>query len=239
MRGWTCAVIRICYEDFSAGTHDVTGWYGKAVRGERGVTLYLLPGLTAGQRWAVIRRLRQEASRGFGPSLPAPQLAIALGLDRLRTAARTGRAIVRLHPLVTLVPGAFVVAAMALFIIASSDGSGGGPKTRVSLAEVASASGGSAAVATAAKLGAFIVRQDVARMNWGGRQARRLRAAPGAWYVRSPLAGPVSRGCAPRCCGPRYCVPGYQSGQPACWRAPSWAVLPHTAHRPGPRDLAR
>jgi hypothetical protein len=47
-------------------------------RGPQGVTVYLVPGLTTWQRRAVIRRLRQEASRGFGPPLPLPQLALAL-----------------------------------------------------------------------------------------------------------------------------------------------------------------
>ena len=108
----------------------MAGLHGRAERGPRGVTVYLLPGLTAWQRRAVIRRLRQEASRGFGPALPLPQLAVALGLDRVRTAARIAGAIVRLHPAVTLVPGAFVVALMTLFVIASGDRPGLAPGTR-------------------------------------------------------------------------------------------------------------
>ena len=88
----------------------MAGMYGRAEGCARGARVYLLPGLTAGQRKAVIRRLRQEASRGFGPPLPLPQLALALGFDRVRTAARIVGAMVRLHPAVTLVPGAFVVA---------------------------------------------------------------------------------------------------------------------------------
>lgn len=130
-------MIRIRHEDFSAGTHEVTGLYGKAERGPRGITLSLLPGLTTGQRRAVIRRLRQEASRGLGPTLPRWQLAIALGLDWVRTAAR----IIRLHPLVTLVPGAFVIAVMALFVIASADGQGTAAKTRSGYAGTAPAAG--------------------------------------------------------------------------------------------------
>jgi hypothetical protein len=133
MRWTDCAVIRIRYKDICAGTHEVAaGLHGMAERGPGGVTVYLLPGLTTGQRRAVIRRLRQEASRGFGPPLPLPQLAVALGLDRVATAARIVKAIVRLHPAVTLVPGAFVVAMMALFVIAAGDraaitqGAGGG-----------------------------------------------------------------------------------------------------------------
>jgi hypothetical protein len=185
-------VIRICYEDFSAGAHDVTGWYGKAARGARGVTLSLLPGLTAGQRRAVIRRLRQEASRGFGPPLPVPQLAIALGLDRLRATASTARAIVRLHPVVTLVPGTFVAVVMALFVIASAAGSGSGPATRAGVAEA---------------------------------------HAAGCWNA---VAGPGADLGVPH----RTASVDVPAGQPGCLRA-AGGVAPHTAHRPGPSDLAR
>jgi hypothetical protein len=114
-------VIRIRYEDFSAGRHDVVGLQGRVERGARGATVYLLPGLTPCQRRAVIRRLRQEASRGFGPALPLPQLAIALGFDRVRAAARTLAAIVRLHPAVTLVPSAFVLVLVTLFVMAGTE----------------------------------------------------------------------------------------------------------------------
>ncbi|MGH3280213.1 MAG: hypothetical protein ACRDNW_13905 [Trebonia sp.] len=107
----------------------------------RGVTLCLLPGLTTGQRRVVIRRLRQEASRGFGPPLPSAQLTIALALAHLRAVARITRAIVRLHPVVTLVPGAFVVAVMALFVIASSGGQGSMPRARAGATETAPAAG--------------------------------------------------------------------------------------------------
>jgi hypothetical protein len=140
---WTdCAVIRICYENFATGTRDVSGLHGRTERAARGVTLYLLPGLTAGQRKAVIRRLRQEASRGFGPPLPLPQLAIAMSLDRVRTAARIAAAIIRLHPAVTLLPGAFMVAVMALFVVASATGGVSAPKLRVGLMQGAPAGGG-------------------------------------------------------------------------------------------------
>src|SRR5215469_11056940 len=117
-----CVVIWIRYKDFSAGTHDLTGLHGRAERSPHGVTVYLVPGLTACQRRAVIRRLRQEASRYVGPALPLPQLAVALGLDRVRSAARTAGAIVRLHPAVTLLPGALVAALVTVFVIASADG---------------------------------------------------------------------------------------------------------------------
>jgi hypothetical protein len=174
------AVIRICYENFAVGTYDVTGLHGRAERGERGITLCLLPGLTTEQRRAVIRRLRQEASRGFGPPLPLPQLAIALCLDRVRTTARMAGAIVRLHPAVTLLPGAFMVAVMALFVIASAEGPGSTPRTRVDLAEAAHAGGSSLQVMNA---------QAAPAPTAGARTAAgtRVRAA---WYTCPQATGP-------------------------------------------------
>lgn len=253
LRAWTdCAVIHICYENFAAGTHEMTGLYGRAERSARGVTLYLLPGLTTRQRRAVIRRLRQEASRGFGPPLPLPQLAIALGLDRVRAAVRIAGGLVRLHPAVTLLPSALMVAVMALFVIASSDGPGGAPRTRVGLAETAPAGSGEDALAPAAQpvpvrmaraaigMGAVTgtgggglgtglrapARHLVAQRPHGSAAARLAARSTGTWYIcPQPMAA-----LAPR----RSC-----DSQPACRRASSWAVSPYTAHLPGPQDLAR
>jgi hypothetical protein len=119
-------VIRIRYPDFLSGSRDLAGLHGIVERDARGVTLYLLPGLTAGQRKAVIRRLRQEASRGFGPALPLPGLAVALVMDRVRAGVGTAVAVVRLHPAVALLPGA-AITAMTLFVLAST---GPGPASR-------------------------------------------------------------------------------------------------------------
>ncbi|HTR94160.1 MAG TPA: hypothetical protein VMI73_20690 [Trebonia sp.] len=85
-----------------------------------GVTVYLVPGLTVRERKAVLRRLRQEGSRGFGPPLPLLALALGLCADKLRTTAGTGAALIRLHPAVTLLPGLFVAAVMTLFVFASA-----------------------------------------------------------------------------------------------------------------------
>jgi hypothetical protein len=106
-------VIRIRYGDLPPGLH------GKAERRPHGVTVCLLPGLTGSQRMAALRRLRQEASRGCGPALPAPQLAIALGWDRVRTVLRNAAAIVRLHPAASLLHAAGAGALMALFVMVS------------------------------------------------------------------------------------------------------------------------
>jgi hypothetical protein len=116
------AVIRIRYRDFSSGTHHVTGFHGKAELCAHGVTVYLLPGMTRWQRKAVLRRLRMEASRGYGPALPLPQLALALAVDHVRTALRITAGAVRLHPSQTLLPSAGAVLLMAFFVLASAGG---------------------------------------------------------------------------------------------------------------------
>jgi hypothetical protein len=184
-------VIRICYEDFSVGTRDLAGLHGRAERGARGVTVYLLPGLTTWQRRAVIRRLRQEASRGFGPPLPQPQLAIALGLDRVRTAARTAWAIVRLHPAATLVPGAFAMVVMTLFVAVSADGLGVASRAQNGLAEMA-AVGGSAVRAGAPRPGRTRVPQVTvavgADSNGSGGMSDSSGAGPGSGAGQSAPA---------------------------------------------------
>lgn len=106
-------MIRVRYKELSPGLH------GKTERSGRGITVYLLPGLTVGQRKAALRRLRQEASRGFGPELRRPDLAVALAADRFRVSVRNTAAVVRLHPAGSLLPTAFAAALMALFVLAS------------------------------------------------------------------------------------------------------------------------
>jgi hypothetical protein len=113
-------VIRIRYQDISSGSHHGTGLYGTAKRCPQGVTIYLVPGLTGRQRKAVIRRLRQEASRGCGPELPLPGLLVALGTDRVRVAVKLTAAAVRLHPATTLLPTGVVAIGMMLLVLASA-----------------------------------------------------------------------------------------------------------------------
>jgi hypothetical protein len=98
----------------------VTGFHGRAELGAHGVTVYLLPGMTRWQRKAVLRRLRMEASRGYGPALPLSQLAFALAVDRVRSALRITAGAVRLHPSRTLLPSAAAVIFMAFFVLASA-----------------------------------------------------------------------------------------------------------------------
>ena len=118
----------------------MTGLQGIAERLPHGVTIYLLPGLTSRQRRAVIRRLRQEASRGCGPELPLPQLVIALLLDRVRGALGLAVAALRLHPGTTLLPAALAGVVLTLFVLASG-GVGPVPAARPALAAAQSATG--------------------------------------------------------------------------------------------------
>ena len=113
-------MIRVRYQDISSGSHRGSGLYGTAKRCPQGVTIYLVPGLTGRQRQAVIRRLRQEASRGCGPELPLPGLLVALGADRVRVAVKLTAAAVRLHPAAMLLPTALVAAAMMLLVLTSA-----------------------------------------------------------------------------------------------------------------------
>jgi hypothetical protein len=90
-----------------------------AERSARGTTVYLVPGLTGGQRRAVLRRLRQEASRGCGPALPGADLTVALAADRFRVGLRNTASVIRLHPAGSLLPAAFAGLLMTLFVLAS------------------------------------------------------------------------------------------------------------------------
>ena len=134
------AVIRVRRRDFVSGSHNVAGFQGIAERLPRGVTIYLLPGLTGRQRRAVIRRLRQEASRGCGPELPLPQLVIALVIDRVWGALGLAGAALRLHPGTTLLPAALVGAVLTLFVLASG-GVGPVPAARPALVAAQSTTG--------------------------------------------------------------------------------------------------
>ena len=123
----------------------MTGLQGIAEPFSQGVTIYLLPGLAGWQRRAVIRRLRQEASRGCGPALPLAQLILALVLDRVRGALGLTAGAVRLHPRTTLVPVGFVAALLALFVLVPT-GVGPGRAVRPALASAQSGADLSSAV---------------------------------------------------------------------------------------------
>ena len=74
------------------------GLHATAERHGRTITVYLLPGLTAEERNAALRRLRLSGRMGYGPRLPAVQLAFALFADRIRTSIARAGSVFRAHP---------------------------------------------------------------------------------------------------------------------------------------------
>lgn len=170
-------MIRIRYKDLAASPDGVTWLYGRIERDGGETVLYLAPGLTAGQRRAAIRRLRQEASRGFGPPLPRPQLLTALAADRLRAAARLGAAIVRLHPVAALIPGVGLAALAALIAVTSVGPGGFGPGA------------GDQSVAAAAMVGGPAPRPMVAVTAAVDGRARSLETALAATSAPGRSAG--------------------------------------------------
>ena len=109
-------MIKIRYRDpneLSPGLHAAAERHG------RSTTVYLLPGLSAAQRRAALRRLKISAGRGYDPKLPAPQLAVALAADWIRTMVGRAGAVFRLHPAGSTVP-VMVVSAGAIAFLALS-----------------------------------------------------------------------------------------------------------------------
>jgi len=107
-------VIKIRYSDLPGGLH-----LSAEVRGNH-TFLFLLPGLTAAQRKAAIRRARSAARVGHGPQLPALGLARAIAADRVATTVRNGFAAIRMHPAILIPPMIVVLAAtIAYFLLAS------------------------------------------------------------------------------------------------------------------------
>jgi hypothetical protein len=109
-------MIRIRYRDaneLSPGLHAAAERHG------RSTTVYLLPGLSAEQRRAALRRLKISARRGYEPRLPAAQLALALLADRIRTTTGQAGAVFRSHPAGSTVP-VMVVSAGAIAFLALS-----------------------------------------------------------------------------------------------------------------------
>jgi hypothetical protein len=104
-------VIKIRYSDLPGGLH-----LSADVRGNHTI-LFLLPGLTAAQRKAAIRRARSAARVGHGPVLPALGLARAVAADRIATTVRNGLAAMRMHPAVFLPPMIMVLSAAIAYVL--------------------------------------------------------------------------------------------------------------------------
>jgi hypothetical protein len=109
-------VIKIRYRDadeLSPGLHAA------AVAQGRSTIVFLLPGLTAAERRAALRRLRLSARMGYCPPLPPAQLALALVADRIRTTVGQLGTLVRSHPAGSTVP-VMVISAGAIAFLALS-----------------------------------------------------------------------------------------------------------------------
>jgi hypothetical protein len=109
-------VIKIRYRDadeLSPGLHAA------AVTQGRNTIVFLLPGLTAAERRAALRRLRLSARMGYCPPLPPAQLALALVVDRIRTTVGQLGTLVRSHPAGSTVP-VMVISAGAIAFLALS-----------------------------------------------------------------------------------------------------------------------
>jgi hypothetical protein len=144
-------VVRIRYTELQSGLHvDARTQGGDTV-------VYLLPGLTPAERRVALTRVRSFSRLGHGPRLSLTSLAVAVGVDRIRTTISNGAAAVRSHPIL-LLPSALVMSgtAFALVWLAAvtfhlhagygNASAGAMPITRVGISSVATSSRHSATV---------------------------------------------------------------------------------------------
>ena len=111
------ARVKIRYRganELSAGLHATAERHGRTV------TVYLLPGLTAQERHAALRRLRLSGRMSYGPRLPAVQLASALFADRIRTTIAQAGSVFRTHPAGTTGPVMLISAGAIAFLVLSA-----------------------------------------------------------------------------------------------------------------------
>ena len=104
-------MIKIRYADLPGGLHI------RAVARGKDTIIYLLPGLTAEQRQAALRRARSSGRMGQGPRLPAAGVASAVMVDRFRTTVRNGAAAMRGHPAIFVPPILIIVTAAIAYLL--------------------------------------------------------------------------------------------------------------------------
>jgi len=104
-------VIKIRYADLPAGLHI------RAVARGKDTIIYLLPGLTAAQRQAALRRARSSARMGQGPRLPVAAVLGAVIVDRMRTTVRNGAAAMRGHPAILVPPLVIIMSAAVAYVL--------------------------------------------------------------------------------------------------------------------------
>jgi hypothetical protein len=103
-------MVKIRYADLPGGLH------ARAEARGRHAIVYLRPGLTQAQRREGLRRARQSARMGYGPSLPAADVQVALAVDRVRITVRNAMAAVCQHPVSSVVLAALLSAAVACYM---------------------------------------------------------------------------------------------------------------------------
>jgi hypothetical protein len=155
---------------------------------------------------------------------------------------------------VTLVPGAFVVAMMTLFVIAAGDRPGIAPGAGRGLADAATVRGGIVRVMGSGPSLVRVARAGVAGGTDGteaggtglgsGRRAAASQVHRGpsndeehGHAAGKPQARSTVRSAAWYVCPQTQATPRPRNPQLACRRPPPRTV-PHTAHRPGPLDFA-
>jgi hypothetical protein len=111
------AVIKIRYRDVNELS---PGLHAMAERRGRVITVYVIPGLTAAERNATLRRLRLSGRRGYGPRLPAVPLAFARFADRIRTTVARAGSVFRTHPAGATGPVMLMSAGAIAFLVLSA-----------------------------------------------------------------------------------------------------------------------
>ena len=104
-------MIKIRYADLPGGLHVRVAASGKDT------IIYLLPGLTAMQRRAALRRARSSARMGHGPGLPTAGVAGAMAADGIRTTLRNAAAAMRAHPAIFVPPMVIIACAAIAYVL--------------------------------------------------------------------------------------------------------------------------
>jgi hypothetical protein len=103
-------MVKIRYSDLPGGLH------ARAETRGRHAVIYLRPGLTPAQRREGLRRARQSARMGYGPSLPATDVQVALAMDRVRITLRNAMAAVCQHPASSVLLAGLLSAAVVCYM---------------------------------------------------------------------------------------------------------------------------
>jgi hypothetical protein len=104
-------MVKIRYADLP------DGWYAQARRSGRETVIYLAPGLTAQQRDEALHRLVRASQRGHGPRLQRPAVRLAVARDDLRSMARGAVAVLRCHPVASLLTAGLATAMVVCYAV--------------------------------------------------------------------------------------------------------------------------